>query len=78
MLAFPRELICLTKPLQINQILTLNNPQGVEKENSCGVLVNELDNDIVVSEFEFQSHYYFHFGIYTLEKGMSSLSPPQL
>ena len=36
---------------------------------------NILHCDIVVSEFERQSHYYVPFWIYKLGKGMSSLIP---
>ena len=30
--------------------------------------------DIIVNEFEFRSHYYFHFQMYTVEKGMNIFS----
>ena len=38
-----------------------------------GVLANMLDYDIVVSEFELQSHCYIHFQTNTLGKGMNTL-----
>ena len=39
---------------------------------TCGIGVNVLDFDFVVSEFGLQSHYYIHFQTNTLEKGMNS------
>ena len=42
-------------------------------ESPSGVVANILDYDIVVSEFEFQSLYYFHFRIITVGKGMNPL-----
>ena len=42
--------------------------------NNYGVVVNELDSDIVVSEFKLKLRYYFHFQTYTLGKAMKSLS----
>ena len=41
--------------------------------NLYGVVVNVLDCNIVVSEFELQSHCYIHFQINTLGKVMNSL-----
>ena len=41
---------------------------GVGVGNPRGVVVNMLDCDIVVSEFELQSHSYVHFRTNTLEK----------
>ena len=38
-----------------------------------GVVANVLDFDIVVIEFELQSHYYVHFQIHTVRKGMNNL-----
>ena len=38
-----------------------------------GVMIKAMDDGIVVSEFELQSHYYFHFQTNTLGKGMSPL-----
>ena len=37
------------------------------------VMVKAMDSGIVVSEFEFQSNYYVHFGTNTLGKGMNPL-----
>ena len=46
--------------------------KGMHREGkSWGVIVNKLDYDIVVSEFEFQLHYYVHFWTKTLGKGMN-------
>ena len=42
---------------------------------SRGVVVNVLDFDIVVSEFEIPLRYYVHFWTNTLEKGMNPLIP---
>ena len=41
----------------------------------CGVVVNVLDCDIVVSEFDLQAPYYVHFWIITLVKAMNPLIP---
>ena len=38
-----------------------------------GVVANELDCDIVVSEFEIQLHHYVHFQTNAQEKGMNPL-----
>ena len=38
-----------------------------------GIKVKALDCGIVVSEFEFQSHYYIHFRTNPLGKGMNPL-----
>ena len=39
------------------------------------LMANVLDCDIVVSEFEIQSLYYFHFRINTHGKDINSLNP---
>ena len=39
-----------------------------------GVVVKAMNCGIVVSEFVFQSRYYFHFRLNTLGKGMNPLS----
>ena len=44
-------------------------------EISRDVVVNMLDCDIVVSEFELQSRYYIHLRIYNLGKSMNFLIP---
>ena len=36
-----------------------------------GVMVKAMDCGIVVSEFEYQSRYYVHFGTNTFEKSMN-------
>ena len=41
-------------------------------------VVNVLNSDIMVSEFELQSHYYVHFWSNILGKGMKSLISIQL
>ena len=41
----------------------------------CDIVVNVLDCDIVVSEFELHFRCYIHFRTNNLEKGMSLLSP---
>ena len=43
-----------------------------------GVMVNVLDCEIVVREFELQSHYYVHFRANTLGKGMNPLILPAM
>ena len=45
---------------------------GVENH---GVVTNVLDGDIVVNEFEFQSHYYKHLRSNTLGKDKKPLVP---
>ena len=42
---------------------------------SCGVVVNIPDCDIVVNEFELQSHYYLHFRINIPGKVRTRLFP---
>ena len=44
----------------------------------CGVMVKAMDCRIVVSEFILQSHYYVHFQINTLGKGMNPLIFPAM
>ena len=39
-------------------------------------VADELDYDIVVSDFKLQSHYYVHFRTNTQKKGTNSLIPP--
>ena len=41
-------------------------------------MVKVTDCGIVVSEFEFQSHYYVHFRTNTLGKGMNPLILPAM
>ena len=41
-----------------------------------GVMVKAMDSEIVISEFELQSHYYGHFRTNTLGKSMNPLNPP--
>ena len=43
------------------------------KVSSCSIVVNILNCDIVVSEFELHSRYYVHFRTNTLGKGMNPL-----
>ena len=45
---------------------------------SFGIVANLLDGDIVVNEFELQSHYYVHFRTNTLEMAMNHLIPPAI
>ena len=40
------------------------------------VVANVLDCDIIVNEFELQSHYHVHIRTNTLGKGMKSVIPP--
>ena len=44
----------------------------------CSVMVNMFYYDIVISEFEYPSHYYVHFWTNTLEKGMNLLIPQSM
>ena len=41
-------------------------------------MVKAMDSRIVVSEFEFQSRYYVHFGTNTLGKGMNPIILPAM
>ena len=41
----------------------------------CGVVVNVLDRDIVISEFELQLWYYVVFQSNTLREGMNPVNP---
>ena len=43
-----------------------------------GAVANEFDCDIVVSEFELLSRYYFYIRINTLEKGMNTFIPQEM
>ena len=45
------------------------------RKNLCDVLINVLNFEIIVSEFELQSCYYIHFRTNTLGKAMDSFSP---
>ena len=47
-----------------------------KEESPCSVVVNVLDCDIVVSEFELQSYYYVRFRGDTLRKAMNPLHLP--
>ena len=47
-------------------------------EGPCGVVINVLDSDIVVSEFELQSRYYVHFRTNTHGKGRHTLILPSM
>ena len=42
----------------------------------CGVVINVLDGDIIVSEFNLQSRYVIHFWANTLDKVVNILIPP--
>ena len=44
--------------------------------NFPGVVAKVMDNESVVSKFEFQSRYFFHFQTNTPEKGMYSHGLP--
>ena len=41
-------------------------------------MVKAMDCGIVINEFEFQSHYYVHFQVNTLGKGMNPLILPSM
>ena len=43
-----------------------------ERSSSNGVVVNALDYDIVVNEFELKSRYYFHLRKNTIWKSMEA------
>ena len=45
------------------------------RASPCGILVNMLDYNITVSEFELQSCYYVHFQTNTIGKGIQSPYP---
>ena len=46
-----------------------------EESQDIGINVLNCSIRIIVSEFEFQLHYYLHFWTNTLGKGMNSLIP---
>ena len=48
------------------------------RESLCGVVVNILDCNFVVSKFKLQSRYYIHFRTKTVGNGMNLLIFPQL
>ena len=48
-------------------------PSSITWESPHSVVASMLDRNTVVSEFKFQSLYYVHFPINTLEKGMNPL-----
>ena len=50
----------------------------VQWEYPRGVMVKAMDCGIVVSEFVLQSHYYVHFRVNTLGKGMNPLILPAM
>ena len=43
-----------------------------------GIMVNMLDCNILVSEFEPQSHFYAYFQTNTLGKSVTSIMPPAI
>ena len=45
------------------------------RRSPYGIVANELDCNIVVSEFVLQSRYYIHFQTNTLGKGMNHSHP---
>ena len=45
------------------------------KRSRLGIVADVLNCDIVVNEFELQSHYYIQFQTNTLAKGMNPLIP---
>ena len=47
---------------------------GGGEGSACGIVVNMLDCDIIVSKFELKLHYYIHFQPNTLKKGMNALT----
>ena len=60
--------------LLIGSLLLINT-----RERVCiGIVVNVLDCDIVISEFEFHSRYYVHHRTNTLKKGMKAFIFPQI
>ena len=46
--------------------------------NPRGIVVNVMNCDIVVSEFELQPHYHIHFRANTFGKGINPLKPESL
>ena len=49
------------------------DPSWRQQMSPRGLVANELDCDIVVTEFEFHSHFYVPFRTSTLEKGTNHL-----
>ena len=54
----------------------LSNTVWKKRRSPHGVVVNMLNWDYVISEFEFQWCYNIHFRTYTPGKRMNSLMPP--
>ena len=52
------------------------SPQRIERAKYSGIVANMLDCNITESEFKLQTHYYNHFWINTLGKGMNLLILP--
>ena len=49
---------------------------GFSWESPSDVMVNVLDSDIVINEFELQSGYYIYFRTIYLWEDMNSIIPP--
>ena len=58
--------------------VTIEHPFNCNRVFPRGVMVKAMDYRIIVSEFEFQSHYYVHFRKNTFGKGMNPLILPAM
>ena len=56
-------------------LLCVLNTSQIAKESPCGEVINVLDCNILVSEFELQLRYCIDFRTNILKKGISSLIP---
>ena len=64
-------------PIQIDTVVHRDTQWNHAQEESFrDALAKVLDCDFVVSEFELQSRYYFHFWINTFGKGMDLVITP--
>ena len=71
--------ICSSISSSRGSIVYLSVPNSIPMvESPCGIVVNVLDYDFVVSEFKLQSCYYIHFWTNNLGKGINSLIPPAI
>ena len=72
--------VCVCVYIYIHLLVKWECPHGVRERitghnlpnyHSCSTKVNAMDSGIIVREFKLQSHYYIHFQINTLGKGMN-------
>ena len=62
--------------LEIPRMYLQSNPVYLRRGSPCGIVVNRLDCNIIVSKFKLPSCTYIHFWTNILAKGMNLLIPP--